>query len=121
MKLMPIVYVTDMERSIAFYRALGFEVDVAGTTWTQLAAGERAILALHATPEAHGAGANPVELAFIAEEPLEVLLERLREHGIEPARGIADEAFGRSVVLRDPDGLPLQVNEHDRERSTQNA
>jgi hypothetical protein len=31
------------------------------------------------------------------------------------ARPIADEAFGRSLLLRDPDGLTLQVNEHDHE------
>ncbi len=31
------------------------------------------------------------------------------------ARGIADEAFGRSIVLQDPNGLQIQVNEHDRE------
>jgi len=29
------------------------------------------------------------------------------------ARGIADEAFGRSIVLRDPNGLVIQVNTHD--------
>jgi len=25
----------------------------------------------------------------------------------------AFEAFGRSLLLHDPDGLPLQINEHD--------
>jgi hypothetical protein len=29
------------------------------------------------------------------------------------ARGIADEAFGRSIVLRDPNGLAIQVNAHE--------
>ena len=31
---------------------------------------------------------------------------------LEVARGIADEAFGRSLVVRDPDGLEIQINEH---------
>jgi hypothetical protein len=32
---------------------------------------------------------------------------------ITPARGIADEAFGRSLVIKDPNGLAIQVNEHE--------
>lgn len=54
-----------------------------------------------------------VELSLVATEPLEAVLERLGAAGIEPVRGISDEAFGRSVVLEDPDGTPVQVNEHN--------
>jgi hypothetical protein len=47
---------------------------------------------------------------MVAKQPLERLAE------VSPlARGIADEAFGRSIVLQDPNGLQIQVNEHDRE------
>ena len=47
---------------------------------------------------------------MIAEQPLEAVA------GLAPpARGIADEAFGRSLILEDPNGLQIQVNEHDRE------
>jgi catechol 2,3-dioxygenase-like lactoylglutathione lyase family enzyme len=109
MILMPIVYVRDMDESVAFYEGLGFEVDDRGRTrhWTQLKAGEGAVLALHA---ADAETAGRLELAMVAEEPLE------RVAGAAPvARGIADEAFGRSVLLRDPNGLWIQVNEHDRE------
>jgi hypothetical protein len=44
----------------------------------------------------------------VVDEPLEEVATRLPLH-----RGIADEAFGRSVVVRDPDGTLIQVNEHD--------
>ena len=51
-------------------------------------------------------------MAFTADERLEDLLARLAVAGIEPARGIADEPFGRSTVLQDPDGFSFQVNEY---------
>jgi len=31
------------------------------------------------------------------------------------SRGVADEAFGRSIVVSDANGLRIQINEHDRE------
>ena len=107
MILMPIVYVGDMDESVAFYEGLGFDVDPRSRSshWTTLRAGDGAVLALHA---ADAGAAGRVELALVADEPLEGLA------GAAPlARGIADEAFGRSLVLRDPNGLEIQVNEHD--------
>jgi catechol 2,3-dioxygenase-like lactoylglutathione lyase family enzyme len=109
MILMPIVYVRDMDESVAFYERLGFEVDLQSRSqhWTELKAGDGAVLALHAAEEGD---TGQVELSMVAKEPLERLAE------VSPvARGIADEAFGRSIVLRDPSGLQIQVNEHDRE------
>lgn len=110
MILMPIVYVGDMDESVAFYERLGFDVDPQSRSshWTTLKAGDGAVLALHAVD---GDTAGRVELAMVAEEEP---LERLADAG-PLARGIADEAFGRSVVLRDPNGLQIQVNEHDPE------
>ena len=109
MILMPIVYVRDMDESVAFYERLGFEVDIQSRSqnWTELNAGEGAVLALHS---AEGGEAGRVELSMVAQQPLERLVEVA-----SLARGIADEAFGRSIVLQDPNGLQIQVNEHDRE------
>ena len=110
MILMPIVYVRDMAESVAFYQRLGFEPDVRSRSnvWTELRAGRGPVLALHAVAE--GAEPGRVELSMVVEEPLERVSE------LAPvARGIADEAFGRSVVLEDPNRLRIQVNEHDRE------
>ena len=106
---MPIVYVRDMDESVVFYEGLGFEVDVQSRSqhWTELKAGDGAVLALHSA----GAGkAGRVELSMVAEEPLERLAE-----ATSITRVIADEAFGRSIILRDPNGLEIQVNEHERE------
>jgi catechol 2,3-dioxygenase-like lactoylglutathione lyase family enzyme len=102
--LMPIVHVTDMQRSLDFYESLGFEPQVRGAHWSELRAGDGAILALHVGDRSN------LELALTARDRLEDVVER---HGNALARPITDEAFGRSLVLRDPDGLELQVNEHD--------
>jgi hypothetical protein len=77
--------------------------------WTELRAGDGAILALHGVaspPEPSGR----LELALVAEQPLEQVEERCRNVLVRPT---ADEAFGRSLVIQDPDGLRIQVNEHD--------
>jgi catechol 2,3-dioxygenase-like lactoylglutathione lyase family enzyme len=107
--VMPIVYVRNMDESVAFYEQLGFEVDIRSRSrsWTELKGRGRTLLALHS---AEGEGAGRVELSMVAEEPLERLAK-----SAPVARGIADEAFGRSIVLEDPSGLRIQVNEHDRE------
>jgi catechol 2,3-dioxygenase-like lactoylglutathione lyase family enzyme len=110
MILMPIVFVSDMERSIKFYEALGFEPRNRGTMWTELEAGDRAVLALHHA-DSLPAPSERVQLALVARGALEQVAERF---GDALARPIADEAFGRSLILRDPDGLEIQVNEHDR-------
>ena len=112
MILMPIVYVADIERSLPFYQALGAKLTEKGWNkyWTELQYGD-AILALHhwtAKAEGHGR----VELAFVSHEKLEVVAERLTQAGIQLHRGIADEAFGRSLQVQDPDGLVMQINEH---------
>jgi len=61
-----------------------------------------------------------IELSFEASEPLEKISERLTAAGFatEP---IVDEAFGRSLGATDPDGVRIQVNEHDRELYTPGA
>ena len=66
MILMPIVYVQDMDASLAFYERLGFEPKSRSAMWSELRAGDGAVLALHAAPtEAVGR----VDLALVAEEP----------------------------------------------------
>ncbi len=107
----PIRYVREMDRALAFYRALGFDVRVQGAVWSELRLGGAA-LALHQSDEVPE-GPQRMGLALTARRTLEVVLAALAEAGVHPAGEIADEAFGRSVLLRDPDGMPVQINEHD--------
>ena len=125
MKPMPIRYVRDMAAARRFYEALGLTLDFAsrpprhGTpVWLELR-GHEGGLALHlAPPDAQPTTdryQHEIELSFEADEPLEAVVERLAGAGYEPATMIVDESFGRSFTVRDPEGLLIQVNEHDRE------
>ena len=114
LKLMPIVYVSEMSRSLDFYLALGLTADhlQRDGVWSSLKAGDAA-LGLHLLDPLPPMGeVDRVALALVSEEPLETLAAQLEAQGIAPARGIRDEPFGRSLLLRDPDGLLIQVNQH---------
>jgi catechol 2,3-dioxygenase-like lactoylglutathione lyase family enzyme len=106
-----IVYVSEMERSVQFYEALGFTVNHRGSVWSELRMGGAA-LALH-IQEKPPAGVQQVTLAFVAAGKLEALTRQLQAVGITPEGEIADEAFGRFIIVSDPDGLRIQINEHD--------
>lgn len=114
MKMMPIVYVTDMQRASVFYQALGFvgEVVDRASMWTQMTMGD-AILGLHYIETLPEKPVGRVELALVTTEPLEHIVNRLASHNVALYRQISDEAFGRSIQVRDPDGLVIQINEHD--------
>jgi predicted enzyme related to lactoylglutathione lyase len=117
-KPVPIRYVRDMDAARRFYETLGLTHDYSTRTprrgpaaWTELG-GEGGYLALHHVPD--DAPEQGVELSFEATEPLEKVSERLRSAGYQLATEIVDESFGRSFTVRDPEGLVIQVNEHDR-------
>ncbi len=130
MRPLPIRYVRDLPLVQPFYEAMGLRVDFAGraprrgtSRWVELVGPSGAALALHvedpaddgATPPVDGAGGRrTVELCFEAESPLEEVVHRLRAAGYEPASAIVDESYGRSFLVEDPEGLRIQVNEHDR-------
>jgi catechol 2,3-dioxygenase-like lactoylglutathione lyase family enzyme len=111
---MPIVYVTNMEASLTWYQQAVPGADLVSSSpyWSELRS-EGASLALHVA-DAVTPGTQ-LGLAFTADRPLETIVEEWEAGGISPSRGIADEAFGRSVVISDPDGLSIQINEHEPE------
>lgn len=109
MKIMPIRYITDMESSLRFFQAIGLEADSGShpASWAELN-GRSGILALHAAPAEY---AGQCELAFVTDEPLEGVVDRLVSAGFQPD-AIVDQPFGRSFRVRDPEGVWVQVNEH---------
>lgn len=115
MRPVTIVYVTDMERSLAWYRRLlpGHELVSSSPYWAELSFGAASV-ALHSAGEV----ASGTQLGFGLEagEPLETIRTRLAAAGVDVVRDIGDEPFGRSMVIADPDGLSIQINEHDPAR-----
>lgn len=111
--LVPFILVADVERSIAFYEALGFEVvkryepngrlEFAGLEATPAA---KVMLArVDEVPET-GPGAPTPGFLYLYTHDLEALRERLRSIGIEP--GEIEDGPGpgpnRELCVRDPDG-----------------
>jgi len=110
-KPIPFIYTTDMARSLRWYTTVipRASVRTESPFWSELDI-DGATLALHgAESVTAGGGAG---ISFVTDVPLEVLVQRLGEAGIEPVRGIQGEPFGRSLVLEDPDGSRFQVNEY---------
>jgi catechol 2,3-dioxygenase-like lactoylglutathione lyase family enzyme len=115
MRVRPIHFVPDVEEATRFYEALGLEVRAKARTghWIELtaAAGE---LALHdTTTAADGQGREGMLVNFIADEPLEALERRLRAAGFPPQGTVVDQAWGRSLFVRAPDGTVVQIDEQD--------
>jgi catechol 2,3-dioxygenase-like lactoylglutathione lyase family enzyme len=119
MLLMPMVYVSSLPRSIEFYRLLGLQLTVEARSgdWAELRLGD-AVLALHATDHLPATGRQRVELCFASREPLGDVVDRLAASGVPIERPIVDESFGRTVIVRDPDGLLIQIGELDPELYT---
>ncbi len=120
MRPMTTRYVRDMDAMRRFYEALGLTHDFTSrkprrgpSVWTELTGDPGSGLALHYDPDG-GIGIT-ASLCFQAGEPLEGVVDRLRAAGYEPETEIADESYGRSFTIRDPEGLLIQVNENDYE------
>lgn len=112
--VMPIVYVTNMAPSLEFYRALGFTERQRSRSdnWVELE-GKGSLLALHLSGGGKPMAGGRVELCFVATGPLEHLRDDLAAAGITSLGPVLDEAFGRAMTVTDPDGLEIQINEHD--------
>ena len=113
MRVLPIRYTSDVEAVTRFYTTLGLETGPVSRPggWVELPAGG-GTLAVH-----KGQEAGRCELAFETDEPLEDVRDRLRAAGYEPG-AVLDEGFGRSLRVRDPDGVPVQINAYERDLYT---
>jgi metallothiol transferase len=115
MLIMPIVYVSDLDRSLHFYEQLGFTLvrRQRNGRWAEMRLGD-AKLGLHLLePLPETRKEQRVDLALESQESLEVVQERLLAASVPLERLVSDEAFGYSLVVRDPDGLSIQINQHD--------
>ena len=121
MKLVTIVYVTDMVQSLDWYRTLLPTAQPVSTSpyWSELSLGDGSSLALHSANDL--AAGTQLGVALQTDQSLEDLRSDLAAVGIEIARDIESEPFGRSMVIRDPDGLAIQINEHDPARYSAEA
>jgi catechol 2,3-dioxygenase-like lactoylglutathione lyase family enzyme len=115
MQLMNIIYVSDMEASIAFYESLGLRRGSDGPVdewWNEFAIGD-------ATVALHWGGDRPIpepskHLEFHLQVPgdeLDRLYALCVEKGYPTGGPISEMGFGRFFWTTDPDGLWVQFNE----------
>ena len=117
-----IVFVSDMKRSVAFYRdVLGLPLRFESPDWTEFAT-DGATLALHSTkatasaredPHLHPAGrCRPgLSVANLAE-----FHQRMVEHKVPCVQEPKDVFGARVAQYLDPDGLVVSVGEERRGR-----
>jgi lactoylglutathione lyase len=111
-----IVFVSDMDRSVAFYRdALGFPVKHQSHKWTEFAT-ERTTLALHladADDPGHAHATTPAGHCQIGltVPDLDAFHKGLVGKGVKCLQPPKKEDFGALATYADPDGLPFSVSE----------
>lgn len=111
-----VLFVRDMQTSIAFYRdVIGLGVKMESPEWTELDTGE-CTLALH---KAAGDPLPPVEQGKIPAghshpafnvEDIDAFAARLKAAGVPCLQEVRTEDFGgRMGVWQDPDGIPISA------------
>ncbi|MEM7134826.1 MAG: VOC family protein [Chloroflexota bacterium] len=116
MSIMVLVFANDIDSSIVFYQMLGLDLTLRSKSggWAELELGD-AILALHRMQERRVRVEYPaIDLCFVTHIPLEILVDRFRRLDVTIVRDILDEGFGRTLVISDPDGNIISINENDQ-------
>lgn len=108
--------VTDVRRSLAFYRdQLSLKEVHCEDDWAELDAnGLR--LGLNASEQPDGVGGAVV--AFQPQGNLDATVEQLRSDGVEIADEISVHPWGRIATFKDPDGNDLQLYEPPADRDS---
>ncbi len=115
-----IVFVSDMKRSLTFYRdVIGLPVRFESPGWSELAT-DGATLALHASEQAAATRDGPEEMPpgrcrpGLSVPNLDAFHQRMLEHQV-PCKQEPKEVFGARVAQYvDPDGLVISVGEERR-------
>jgi catechol 2,3-dioxygenase-like lactoylglutathione lyase family enzyme len=116
-KLELILAVSNVERAAEFYQAIGFVLGSRGVSayWAEMTVGN-SFIGLHRDDQLKTRDSGRAFIMLDAEMPLELVVDQLQRNEITLERDIADETFGRSIQVRDPDGMLIQINEHDPQK-----
>ncbi|WP_030436351.1 VOC family protein [Actinoplanes subtropicus] len=108
LQLRPVVHVSDLGASLAFYELLGAELIHGGADsgWVLLQLGTvQLVLAAD--------GATGVDLHFGAAMPLEQLERRLHRAGYPVAEVAIGRDFGDQLRVRTPDGFDITISRRE--------
>ncbi|WAX71390.1 VOC family protein [Gallibacterium anatis] len=115
-----VLTVKDIDVSVAFYQKLGMKKQLFLGGRVALQFGQQKInlhqLGKEFEPKAKQVQAGSADLCFIVSEPLEQVLDYLKEQHLSIEEGIVERtgAVGkiRSVYLRDPDGNLIELSNY---------
>lgn len=109
MKLLSIRYCGDLPLAEKFYSALGLTLNeqTSSPVWRELEAAGGSF-ALH--PKQEGENSPAFELSFETSDSLESLQEKVQAAGFDSG-SIHSEDYGRHLILTDPEGLQIRINE----------
>ena len=115
-ELVPLLYVDDMQRSLAFYRdRLGFQVtekwepEAARLQWCRVEHGDAALMLQQACPEEDGPAANRgrgVVFYFLCDDA-DAIYSRMTAEGLHLDPPEVAFYGMKQLYLRDPDGYTL--------------
>lgn len=105
------VWVSDLDRSLDWYRAIGFEAGSRYGPWQDMAAAGDTRFALHEGERSPGASTcvPSFRVADLAHE-----IARLGKVGISPSDDqVTDTGVARFITFTDPDGNQIQLLERN--------
>ena len=103
------VWVTDLDRSVPWYAALGIEAGPRFGTWQTMTVDGETRFALHEGGRPPGAATGAVAFRVV---DLNGEVERLSGMGIDPFdREVTDTGLARFITFTDPDGNDVQLLE----------
>ncbi|HEU4894562.1 MAG TPA: VOC family protein [Acidimicrobiia bacterium] len=102
------IWVTDLDESLAWYRAIGFEPGPRYDTWQVMKVDGETRFALHQGIRSDGPSTAVVSFRV---GDLEGEIARLADLGIEPTDDVTDSGTARFITFLDPDGNEIQLLE----------
>ncbi len=113
------LFVSDMDRAIVFYtEVLGLKLtNRFGNDWATVEAGKGLTIGLHpASPKYPAPGTKgAIALGLEIDEPLEGVVARLSEKGVQIKGSIVRDEPGNFANLEDPDGNAIYLWEVNRQ------
>ena len=102
------VWVKDLERSLAWYGAVGLEPGARHGPWQTISLDGESRFALHEGDRPEG---PPTSVPSFRVDDLAAHMDRLGERGIEPIGPVTDTGAARFAAYADPDGNEIQFLE----------
>jgi catechol 2,3-dioxygenase-like lactoylglutathione lyase family enzyme len=102
------IWVTDLDESLGWYEAIGFEPGPRYDTWQVMNVDGETRFALHQGIRSEGPSTAVVSFRV---DDLKAEVARLAEMGIEPRDDLTDSGTARFSTFIDPDGNEIQLLE----------